>query len=121
MYPKEVLWNLRTKLPMSFVLEKGEDILNLPFKFSEGYLRFLCPNCNEFLATVNTKNNLAHCFFCKKNFNNIDLLMITGYTFKSSVDTLWDMWDAWLEKERKCQAEGDTKPWQYSNSSVKKG
>jgi predicted RNA-binding Zn-ribbon protein involved in translation (DUF1610 family) len=40
---------------------------------SEGYFRFLCPGCGEMLATVNPRNNLAHCFCCQKNINNIDL------------------------------------------------
>jgi hypothetical protein len=42
---------------------------------SEGYFRFLCPHCGEMRATVNPRNNLAHRFCCKKNLNNIDLLM----------------------------------------------
>ena len=45
-----------------------------PSKMSEGYFRFLCPHCGEMRATVNPRNNLAHCFCCKKNLNNIDLL-----------------------------------------------
>ncbi len=32
-------------------------------------------------ATVNPRNNLAHCFSCGRNFNNIDLLMTQGYDF----------------------------------------
>ena len=48
---------------------------------SEGYFRFLCPHCGEMRATVNPKNNLAHCFSCKKNLNNIDLLLKLDYPF----------------------------------------
>ena len=50
-----------------------------PAKMSEGYFRFLCPGCGEMLATVNPRNNLAHCFCCKKNLNNIDLLLTLDY------------------------------------------
>ena len=55
---------------------------------SEGYFRFLCPRCGEMRATVNPRNNLAHCFYCKKNLNNIDLLITLGYDFKSAVIVL---------------------------------
>ncbi|MFO0815301.1 MAG: hypothetical protein U0796_18965 [Gemmatales bacterium] len=44
-------------------------------KRSEGRFRFLCPHCREMLATVNTRNNLVHCFGCAKYLNNIDLLI----------------------------------------------
>ncbi len=48
----------------------------------EGYFRFICLECGEFRATVNPRNNLAHCFSCGRNFNNIDLLMTLGYDFR---------------------------------------
>ena len=59
-----------------------------PSKMSEGYFRFLCPHCGEMRATVNPRNNLAHCFCCKKNLNNIDLLITLGYDFRSAVALL---------------------------------
>ena len=34
---------------------------------------------------VNPRNNLAHCFCCKKNLNNIDLLITLDYDFRSAV------------------------------------
>jgi len=40
------------------------------------------------LATVNSHNNLAHCFHCNKNFNNIDLLLKLDYDFPAAVDLL---------------------------------
>ncbi len=43
------------------------------------------------LVVVNPRNNLAHCFRCQKNFNNIDLLMMLGYNFASTV-TILDRW-----------------------------
>jgi len=57
-------------------------------KRSEGRYRFLCPHCKEMLATVNPRNNLAHCFGCKKNLNNIDMLLTLGYDFKSAISIL---------------------------------
>ena len=39
-------------------------------------------------ATVNPRNNLAHCFCCAKNINNIDLLMTLDYDFLSAVALL---------------------------------
>ena len=44
------------------------------------------------LATAN-RNNLAHCFGCQKNLNNIDLLMTLGYDFKSAVTILTRMYE----------------------------
>ena len=43
------------------------------------------------LAYVNPRNNLAHCFACQKNFNNIDLLLALDYDFPSAV-TLLERW-----------------------------
>ena len=45
------------------------------------------------LATVNPRNNLAHCFCCKKNLNNIDLLITLDYEFTAAVRLL----ERWLE------------------------
>ena len=39
-------------------------------------------------ATVNPRNNLAHCFHCDKNLNNIDLLLSLGYEFCTAVAVL---------------------------------
>ena len=55
---------------------------------SEGYFRFLCPGCGEMLASVNLRNNLAHCFCCKRNLNNIDLLLTLDYDFRAAVALL---------------------------------
>ena len=66
-------------------------------KHSDGYFRFQCPRCSEFRATVNPKNNLAHCFSCGENFNNIDLMIIQGHDFIPAVDVL----KGWLEEYRR--------------------
>ena len=60
-------------------------------KFVEGRFRFQCPNCKEILAAVNPRNNLGHCFHCKKNINNIDLMLQCGYEFLDAV-TLLEQW-----------------------------
>jgi hypothetical protein len=41
-------------------------------------------SCVPFFA----RNNLAHCFHCAKNLNNIDLLMTLGYDFRTAVAVL---------------------------------
>ena len=87
MISKELLRRLRNDLPMRTTIAKlGQE--GPPAKMSEGYFRFLCPRCGEMRATVNPKNNLAHCFCCKKNLNNIDLLITLDYTFRDAVALL---------------------------------
>jgi len=46
---------------------------------------------------VNPKNNLAHCFCCDANTNNIDLLMLLGHEFLPAVTIL----EGWLEQYRR--------------------
>ena len=77
-----------------------------PAKMSEGYFRFLCPRCGEMRATVNPRNNLAHCFCCKKNLNNIDLLMTLDYDFLSAVAVL----ERWLNQHQAQQANKKAPP-----------
>jgi len=93
MIPADLLRRLRNDLPMPVTIanlgRKGP-----PSKMSEGYFRFLCPNCGEMRATVNPKNNLAHCFYCQQQFNNIDLLIALGYRFHSAVALL----ESWLNR-----------------------
>ena len=93
MFSPELLRRIRNDLPMPLLIaalgRKGP-----PSTWSEGYFRFLCPGCGEMRATVNPRNNLAHCFCCQKNFNNIDLLIQLGYEFRSAVLIL----EAWLNQ-----------------------
>jgi DNA primase len=90
MIDAELLRRLRNDLPMPVTIAAlGRE--GPPVKMSEGYFRFLCPRCGEMRATVNPRNNLAHCFCCKKNLNNIDLLMTLDYDFRSAV-TLLERW-----------------------------
>ncbi|HEY3324965.1 MAG TPA: hypothetical protein VGP72_31215 [Planctomycetota bacterium] len=87
MITRALLRSLRNDLPMHFTIEqlgnKG------PYaKTVEGRCRFQCPHCSETLAVVNPRNNLAHCFHCAKNINNIDLLLAHGYEFRDAVGLL---------------------------------
>ena len=77
-----------------------------PGKISEGYFRFLCPGCGEMRATVNPRNNLAHCFCCQKNYNNIDLLLTLDYDFRAAVAVL----ERWLKHYQSQQRRKPTPP-----------
>ncbi|MGE3804745.1 MAG: hypothetical protein AB7K24_08750 [Gemmataceae bacterium] len=93
MISKDLLRRIRNDLPMPVTIAAlGRE--GPPSKMSEGYFRFLCPRCGEMRATVNPKNNLAHCFCCAQNLNNIDLLMALDYDFRSAVTVL----ERWLEQ-----------------------
>ena len=101
MIAADLLHRLRNDLPMPVTIAAlGRD--GPPSKMSEGYFRFLCPRCGEMRATVNPKNNLAHCFACQKNLNNIDLLITLDYDFLSAVTLL----QQWLNQY---QAQNDSK------------
>jgi len=90
MISADLLRRLRNDLPMPVTIAAlGRE--GPPSKMSEGYFRFLCPHCGEMRATVNPRNNLAHCFCCRKNLNNIDLLMTLDYDFRAAV-TLLERW-----------------------------
>ena len=94
-----LLRRLRNDLPMPVTIAAlGRE--GPPSKMSEGYFRFLCPRCGEMRATVNPRNNLAHCFSCKKNLNNIDLLITLDYDFRSAVALL----ERWLNEYEAQQA-----------------
>jgi len=84
--PPEMLRVLRNQIPITILIEK---FLNLPTKVSDGYMRFLCPLCSEFITATNPKTNLARCFRCEKNFNPIDMVMVVKQvSFRSAVDYL---------------------------------
>ena len=71
-YSKELLRKLRNGIPTAIVIA---EILDQPAKISEGYFRFLCSFCSEFITATNPKTNLARHFRCKVNFNPIDMVM----------------------------------------------
>jgi DNA primase len=95
MIDADLLRRIRNDLPMPVVIAAlGTD--GPPTKRSEGHYRFLCTYCGEMLATVNPRNNLAHCFGCKKNLNNIDLLMNLGHDFRTAAAIL----EQWLNRHQ---------------------
>jgi len=103
MITKDLLRRLRNDLPMPVtVAALGREAP--PGKISEGYFRFVCPQCGEMRATVNPRNNLAHCFCCQKNLNNIDLLLTLGYDFRAAVALL----ERWLKQYQGQQARKKT-------------
>jgi DNA primase len=103
MIAADLLRRLRNDLPMAVTIAAlGRE--GPPAKMSEGYFRFLCPHCGDLRATVNPRNNLAHCFACKKNLNNIDLLRTIGYDFREAVVLL----ERWLNQYQAQQARKKT-------------
>jgi DNA primase len=85
-FAPEMLRKLRNEIPINLLIN---EFLKLPVKQSEGYFRFLCPICSEFVTATNPKTNLARCFRCKKNFNPIDMVMtVKQVNFRSAVDYL---------------------------------
>lgn len=87
MIDKDLLRRLRNDLPMAVTIAAlGRD--GPPSKLREGRFCFLCPRCSEMLAYVNPRNNLAHCFHCQANLNNIDLMLTLGHDFPTAVRTL---------------------------------
>jgi DNA primase len=100
MIEPELLRRIRNDLPMPVTIAAlGRE--GPPSKMSEGYFRFLCPNCGEMQATVNPRNNLAHCFHCNKNYNNIDLLLTLDYNFYAAVDRLERLLDEYRTRQVK--------------------
>ena len=93
MITKELLRAIRNDLPMRLTIVRLGRFGPIA-KQSDGYFRFQCPSCSELRATVNPKNNLAHCFSCGENFNNIDLMMLQGHDFIPAVGIL----ENWLEE-----------------------
>ena len=87
MITRDLLRSLRNDLPMDFTIQKLGNAA--PYsKCVEGRLRFHCQHCHEIRASINPRNNLAHCFSCGKNINNIDLVIAAGHSFVEAVALL---------------------------------
>lgn len=85
------LFELRNCIPINVVIK---DLLLIDSKTIDGYFRFLCPICNQFQTATKASTNLARCFFCQKNFNAIDLVMIVkNMGFVDSVTFLKNVLD----------------------------
>ena len=97
MITADLLRRLRNDLPMPVTIAAlGRD--GPPSKWSDGYYRFLCPRCGDMQATVNPRNNLAHCFGCQKNLNNIDLLLTLGYDFRNAIAVLEQLLERYQDR-----------------------
>lgn len=110
MITKELLRAIRNDLPLKLTVTRLGQHGPIS-KQSEGYFRFQCPHCKELRATVNPKNNLAHCFSCGENTNNIDLMLLAGHDFLPAVKIL----EGWLEQYR--HDLGESEPSIGSNTS----
>ena len=99
MIPASLLRRIRNDLPMHVTIRLLGDEAP-PSKHIEGCFRFLCPHCGELNAAVNPKNNLAHCFCCRQNTNNIDLMLHLDYNFLHAVELL----EKWLNRYETQQA-----------------
>ena len=102
MITKDLLRAIRNDLPMKLTvcrLGRHGPISKQSTAPHQGdaYFRFQCPHCSELRATVNSKNNLAHCFSCGENINNIDLMLLSGHDFVPAVTIL----ESWLEQHRR--------------------
>lgn len=71
-FSSDLLRSLRNDVPIADLVRHR---LDLVWKESEGYLRFLCPRCREFHTATDSRTNLARCFRCHRSFNPIDLVM----------------------------------------------
>jgi hypothetical protein len=67
MITKELLRAIRNDLPMKLTIVRLGRHGPIA-KHSDGYFRFQCPRCGELRATVNPRNNLAHCFQLWREF-----------------------------------------------------
>ena len=93
MVSADLLRRIRNDLPMAVAIAAlGRE--GPPSKMRDGRFCFHCPRCGEMLAYVNPRNNLAHCFACHMNLNNIDLLRALGYDFRSAIELL----ERWLTR-----------------------
>lgn len=72
-FSKQELFSLRNHIKINNLIS---DILAMPSKFTDGYLRFCCPLCSEFVTATSSETNLGRCFRCNRNFNTIDLVML---------------------------------------------
>lgn len=91
MISKQKLYQLRNHIP---IIEVITHILEIPWKYRENRLRFLCPCCQGFDTAITPQTNLAHCFTCAAHYNPIDLTMLVKlYSFKQAVCFLTPLLD----------------------------
>jgi hypothetical protein len=87
-FTSEELYQLRNSLPINSVLQR----LEIPYHYQGATCRFRCPNCRGHHTATHSGTNLARCFDCQRNYNTIDLVMLTQKaTFVSSVKFLKEL------------------------------
>ena len=72
-FSSEFLYRIRNEVHLDYLLGS---VLDHPCKKSEGFVRFLCPICQEFNTAIHPKHNLGRCFRCQQNFNSIEFVML---------------------------------------------
>jgi len=84
-YPRQQVRRFRNEIPLPNVFR----VLQWPHKTRDGYVRFLCPLCQEFNTAVNPKTNLGRCFRCERNFNPIDFVIeVQACDFRTAIGYL---------------------------------
>ncbi|ETR70495.1 MAG: DnaG11 [Candidatus Magnetoglobus multicellularis str. Araruama] len=73
-FNKSELYELRNFIPIETLIENE---LMIPSKRTTSGFKFQCIVCNEFQTAINPRTNLARCFRCERNFNPIDITMIS--------------------------------------------
>jgi len=73
-FSRHELFILRNDIGIDMLIK---EVLHVPCENLKGRFSFLCPLCRGYNTGVNYKTNLARCFDCEKNFNTIDLVMVT--------------------------------------------
>ncbi|MBF0245285.1 MAG: hypothetical protein HQL31_08440 [Planctomycetes bacterium] len=81
-FSAEELYAIRNQIPLRNLMQTFE----IHTKIIEGYWRFVCPICGDMNTAINPNTNLGRCFRCQKNFNTIDIAMITRHSsFRQAV------------------------------------
>jgi hypothetical protein len=87
-FSDHLLRRLRNEISWKLLLTR----LNWPHKHRDGQLAFVCPCCQEYHSAVNPRTNLGRCFYCRRNFNPIELVMaVRECDFISAVHYLTPM------------------------------
>lgn len=72
-FPDTLLFQIRNNIKVQDVLKY---LLKQKMLAQNSTTKFQCPHCKQWNTGINNKVNLARCFECQRNFNNIDLVMI---------------------------------------------
>lgn len=70
LYSDSFLRQIRNDINIKRLIKK----LEIPHKYSGGFLRSLCPVCNEINTATKKETNLARCYMFIENLFNLKLL-----------------------------------------------